>query len=276
MLGDGLDRDNDVEEEVILLAGSALIGRSSFWTKIRSKGFAADVRRQGRHMVSKAGRVASWALGVAVGIAAVEACAQSNLDAGKSPAQIFSDTCNACHRSPRELKPSSAGFLREHYTTGGREAAAMATYLASVGSDPRAVQTRKPPVLGAGKEKETPPPSETASKPAQSQAPQPPQTVPPGLQPPQTVPPGVAEQAKPPETQAALPPTQQGRRPPADQAKPSLAAAPAPAVAGRPRRPSESLEAGRLPATNGGAEAFSTQAVAAPSTRPVPLEEFEE
>jgi hypothetical protein len=215
-------------------------------------------------MVSKAGRVASWVLGVAVGIAAVDACAQSNLDAGKSPAQIFSDTCNACHRSPRELKPSSAGFLREHYTTGGREAAAMAAYLASVGSDPRAVQQRKPPTLGAGKES---PPSETASKPAQ-----PSQTVPPGLQPPQTVPPGVAEQAKPPETQAALPATPQGRRTPAEQAKPSLG--PTPAAAGKPRRPSESLEAGRLPTSNGGAEAFSTQTVAAPSARPV--EEFEE
>src|SRR5215470_332526 len=48
------------------------------------------------------------------------AAAQSNLDAGKSPAQIFSDTCNACHRNPREIKPASAAFLREHYTTGPR------------------------------------------------------------------------------------------------------------------------------------------------------------
>ena len=224
-------------------------------------------------MVSKAGRVASWVLCAAVAMTAGQTRAQSNLDAGKSPAQIFSDTCNACHRSPRELKPSSAGFLREHYTTGGREAAAMAGYLASVGSDPRAVQQRKPPVLGAGKEA---PASETASKPAQ--APQPAQTVPPGLQPPQTVPPGVAEQAKPPEkppeTQAALPATPQGRRPPVEQAKPSLG--PAPAAAAKPRRPSESLEAGRLATSNGGAEAFSTQAAAAPSARPAAVEEFEE
>jgi hypothetical protein len=223
-------------------------------------------------MVSKAGRVASWVLCAAVAMTAGQARAQSNLDAGKSPAQIFSDTCNACHRSPRELKPSSAGFLREHYTTGGREAAAMAGYLASVGSDPRAVQQRKPPVLGAGKEKEAPA-SETASKPAQ--APQPAQTVPPGLQPPQTVPPGVAEQAKPPETQAALPATPQGRRTPAEQAKPSQGQGQASVAAARPRRPSESLEAGRVPTSNGGAEAFSTQ-VAAPSARPAAAEEFEE
>jgi hypothetical protein len=77
--------------------------------------------------------------------------AQSNLDAGKSPAQIFSDTCNACHRSPREIRRTSPAFLREHYTTGMREAAAMAAYLAAVGSDARAVQQRKPPLLGAGR-----------------------------------------------------------------------------------------------------------------------------
>jgi hypothetical protein len=79
------------------------------------------------------------------------ALAQSNLDAGKSPAQIFVDTCNACHRSPREIKRTSPAFLREHYTTGMREASAMAAYLASVGTDVRAVQQRKPPVLGAGR-----------------------------------------------------------------------------------------------------------------------------
>src|SRR5437879_10793915 len=86
----------------------------------------------------------------AVGATVSSARAQANLDRGKSAAQIFADTCNACHRSPREVRPTSAAFLREHYTTGGREAAAMAAYLASVGSDARAVQQRRPPTLGAG------------------------------------------------------------------------------------------------------------------------------
>jgi hypothetical protein len=207
-----------------------------------------------------------WLIGVAVAVAAAQACAQSNIDAGKSPAQIFSDTCNACHRSPRELKQTSAGFLREHYTTGGREAAAMAAYLTSVGSDARAVQQRRPPVLGAGREA---PASETASKP--SQGPQPPQTVPPGLVPPGLVPSG-AEQAKPAETQAALPAATPGRRSPSEQAKPG----PAPMAAAKPRRPSESMEAGQLAVTaaGGGAEAVPQQA-AATSARP-PLEDFEE
>ena len=89
--------------------------------------------------------------GVAVLGGAAPVLAQSNLDAGKSPAQIFADTCNACHRSPREIKPAGPGFLRQHYTTGGREAAAMAAYLAAIGSDPRAVQQRRPPGLGTGR-----------------------------------------------------------------------------------------------------------------------------
>lgn len=100
--------------------------------------------------MSRVGRIARWMVGAAVWMAVLPAQAQSNLDAGKSPAQIFADTCNACHRSARELKHTNARFLLEHYTTGGQEAAAMAAYLASVGSDPRAVQQRRPPAMGAG------------------------------------------------------------------------------------------------------------------------------
>src|SRR5262249_20236755 len=85
-----------------------------------------------------------WVIAAAALAAAHPARAQANLDAGKSAAQIFADTCNACHRSPREIRLTSAAFLREHYTTGAREAAAMAAYLASVGSDTRAVQQRRP------------------------------------------------------------------------------------------------------------------------------------
>jgi hypothetical protein len=167
-------------------------------------------------------------IGVAVAAAATSAQAQSNIDAGKSPAQIFSNTCNACHRSARELKPTSAGFLREHYTTGAQEAGAMAAYLASVGSDPRAVQQRRPPTLGAGQAAAT------------DGTPRPPQGLP-----------GGSEQGRPPESgrpqdnrgqdsQAALP----NRRGPSEQARPPQG--PATAAAVKPRRPSESVEAGRL------------------------------
>lgn len=103
--------------------------------------------------------------GLAVVMTAVPAPAQSNLDAGKTPAQIFANTCNACHRNPREIKKTTAGFMREHYTTSAQEAATMAAYLASVGTDPKAVQQRRKPVLGAGKEA---PPGEKPSGEAQA------------------------------------------------------------------------------------------------------------
>ncbi|MCA6113413.1 hypothetical protein J6524_00505 [Bradyrhizobium sp. WSM 1738] len=69
--------------------------------------------------------------------------AVENLDAGKSPSQIFSSTCSACHRSPRGLlknTPASSlpGFLRQHYTTGTDMAALLSAYLISNGAaDPR-------------------------------------------------------------------------------------------------------------------------------------------
>ncbi len=153
--------------------------------------------------------------------AAAPAQAQSNLDAGKSPAQIFSDTCNACHRSPRELKPTSPSFMREHYTTGSREAAAMAAYVTSVGSDPRAVQQRRPPTMGAG---QAAPGADTAARP------------------PQAVPSTSTDQAKPPDAQQAALPANPARRTPqaGDQAK--LPQAQASAAVLRPRRPSDSVE----------------------------------
>jgi hypothetical protein len=57
---------------------------------------------------------------------------QGSIDAGKSPAQMFADTCSNCHRRPQELRRASASFLRQHYTPGAQEAAAMANYLAAI------------------------------------------------------------------------------------------------------------------------------------------------
>jgi hypothetical protein len=93
--------------------------------------------------VSRARLGAHWIAGLLAICIAGPAGAQGNLDAGKTPAQIFADTCSACHRRPQELKRASAGFLRQHYTPGSAEAAAMASYLARVGSDPRAVEQRR-------------------------------------------------------------------------------------------------------------------------------------
>src|SRR5262245_10694381 len=92
----------------------------------------------------------SWTVAcLAAALQISAAGAQGNIDAGKTPAQIFGDTCAGCHRSARELRRASASFLRSHYTAGSAEAAAMANYLAGVGgNDPRsnaATQPKRPP-----------------------------------------------------------------------------------------------------------------------------------
>jgi hypothetical protein len=96
--------------------------------------------------LSKVLRLAPWLVAVWAALPAIPAVAQGNIDAGKTPAQIFTDTCGACHRSARELRRASSSFLRSHYTTSSEEAGAMANYLAGVGSDPRsAAQPKQPP-----------------------------------------------------------------------------------------------------------------------------------
>lgn len=91
----------------------------------------------GEITVSWVRRSVPWILGVLGVLMAGSASPQGNIDAGKSPAQLFADTCSNCHRRPQELKRTSAGFLRQHYTPGAQEAAAMATYLSGIPSDTR-------------------------------------------------------------------------------------------------------------------------------------------
>src|SRR3954470_6499025 len=72
-------------------------------------------------------------------LTAVAGRAVENLEAGKSPSQIFAGTCNACPKSPRGLwrsVPASSlpGFLRQHYTTSSDMASVLASYLVSNGA----------------------------------------------------------------------------------------------------------------------------------------------
>jgi hypothetical protein len=71
-----------------------------------------------------------------------------NLEAGKSPSQLFAGTCNACHRSPRGLfktvSPGSLpGFLREHYTTSGDMASQLSAFLISNGAGDARYQAKQ-------------------------------------------------------------------------------------------------------------------------------------
>src|ERR1700722_12014720 len=87
------------------------------------------------------GRALSFAaVTLLIGCFAAYSVRAQNLEAGKSPSQIFAGTCNACHKSPRGLlktvSPGSLpGFLREHYTTSSEMASLLSSYLVSNGAN---------------------------------------------------------------------------------------------------------------------------------------------
>jgi hypothetical protein len=86
-----------------------------------------------------------------IGCFAVIPVQAQNLEAGKSPSQIFAGTCAACHKSPRGLLKtvpagSLPGFLRQHYTTSGDMASLLSGFLVSNGAaDTRHVGTQSKP-----------------------------------------------------------------------------------------------------------------------------------
>ena len=90
-------------------------------------------------MLSRALSLATVALLIGWFAAAPVRAQTQNLEAGKSPSQIFAGTCSACHKSPRGLlktvSPGSLpGFLREHYTTSGDMASLLSAFLISNGA----------------------------------------------------------------------------------------------------------------------------------------------
>ncbi|ULK97529.1 hypothetical protein [Bradyrhizobium sp. I71] len=90
-------------------------------------------------MSSRALSLATVLLLTGFGAADTVLAQATNLEAGKTPSQLFAQTCNACHKSPRGLlksvTPSSLpGFLRQHYTTSSDMAGVLASYLVSNGA----------------------------------------------------------------------------------------------------------------------------------------------
>ena len=63
------------------------------------------------------------------------ACAQENLDSGKTGAQLYASNCAICHKTPQSLGRGGmfglSGFLREHYAASRESAAAIAAYIES-------------------------------------------------------------------------------------------------------------------------------------------------
>jgi|SRR6185437_4984594 hypothetical protein len=94
-------------------------------------------------MVGRTLILAAVTLLIGCSMGALEGAQAQNLEAGKSPAQIFASSCAVCHKSPRGLlktiPPGSLqGFLRQHYTTSPDMASMLSSYLISNGAaDPR-------------------------------------------------------------------------------------------------------------------------------------------
>ncbi len=75
-------------------------------------------------------------IGLLAGLAPAWAYAQTNIDQGKTPAQIFASACAECHKATRALASGKnsgtlTDFLQEHYTTSRQQAAALAAYVLS-------------------------------------------------------------------------------------------------------------------------------------------------
>jgi hypothetical protein len=131
------------------------------------------------------------ALGLFVGLLPAMAQGQTNIDQGKSPAEIFATDCATCHKSARGLangRGSSglASFLVEHYTASKDQAAALAAYVMGAGGGEAAPAARGPKPASApdrnraSAEPAAPPPTRTPGKPDQA----PPAAGRPGPQPP--------------------------------------------------------------------------------------------
>jgi hypothetical protein len=87
------------------------------------------------------------AIGLFVVLAPLAALAQTNIDQGKSPAELFAGDCATCHKSARGLangrgSSALAGFLVEHYTASRDQAAALAAYVLGAGGGQAAPATQ--------------------------------------------------------------------------------------------------------------------------------------
>jgi len=76
-------------------------------------------------------------LAAALLLTIITAARAENLDAGKTGARLFADSCAGCHRTPRGLAKGRFRltlylFLQQHYTSSSDSASALSSYLQSV------------------------------------------------------------------------------------------------------------------------------------------------
>lgn len=77
---------------------------------------------------------------MALAMLASPSFAQTNIDQGKSAAELFANDCAACHKTTRGLANGRNSltlsiFLREHYTASRDQAAALAAYVLNSGGN---------------------------------------------------------------------------------------------------------------------------------------------
>ena len=143
-------------------------------------------------------------IGLLAALAPAMAHAQTNIDQGKTPAQIFANDCAACHKAARGLANGKGSyalteFLHEHYTTGRDQAAALAAYVLGAGAGP------KPAVERAGAAAEEPkPPNRQTRKPEEPEPPASAKPQPPAVEEPKAHDGGIAVEE----------PSRAGRQPP--------------------------------------------------------------
>jgi hypothetical protein len=127
-----------------------------------------------RHSVPAIGLLA--AVVTAMVLVPVGARAQTDIDQGKSPAQIFASDCAVCHKAPKGLGNGKnsltlSAFLREHYTASREQAASLAAYVLGAGSGSGPVADKKPATAKADDPKLSSRTVKPAAKPDDSGAP---------------------------------------------------------------------------------------------------------
>ena len=88
-------------------------------------------------------------IGLAAPSSLIAPASAQNLEAGKSPGQLFAGNCSVCHKSARGLLKSVApgnlpSFLRQHYTTSADMAKIMSSYVIANGAGVRAQRLVRP------------------------------------------------------------------------------------------------------------------------------------
>lgn len=106
---------------------------------------------------------------------AAPALAQEDIDAGKTPAQLYAQDCAICHKTPHGLSQAGGifglqSFLREHYTASKESAAAIAAYLASIDRGPPPHEQRVRPAKRAPKNEKAKAREDKSKKPGEAKS----------------------------------------------------------------------------------------------------------